>query len=93
MKKILIVEDDNALRETLRVALESENFEVLDAADGEQGYRIGIEAKVDLIILDYVLPSMTGFEVCKKLRAEGISTPIIFLTGEKMASIGMVPMG
>jgi DNA-binding response OmpR family regulator len=90
MKKILIVEDDNALRETLRAALESENFEVLDAADGEQGYRIGIEAKVDLIILDYVLPSMTGFEVCKKLRAEGISTPIIFLTGEKKEEIDRI---
>jgi DNA-binding response OmpR family regulator len=90
MKKILIVEDDKALRETLTMALESENFEVLGAADGAEGYRIGSEEKVDLIVLDYVLPAMTGFEVCKKLRMEGISTPIIFLTGEKKEEIDRI---
>lgn len=90
MRKILVVEDDSALRETLRTALESENFEVLSAADGAEGYRIGSEEKVDLIVLDYVLPGMTGLEVCKKLRKEGISTPIIFLTGEKKEEIDRI---
>ena len=65
MKKILIVEDDKALRETLTVALESENFTVLGAADGAEGYRVGSDETIDLIVLDYVLPSMTGLEVCK----------------------------
>ncbi len=83
MKKILIVEDDKTLRETLIAALELENFEVLGIADGEEGYRMGSEKRVDLIVLDYVLPSMNGFEICKRLRQEGNSTPIIFLTGEK----------
>lgn len=90
MKKILVVEDDRALRETLRTALESENFEVLETADGAEGYRIGSEEKVDLIVLDYVVPTMSGLEVCKKLRMEGISTPIIFLTGEKKEEIDRI---
>jgi DNA-binding response OmpR family regulator len=90
MKKILIVEDDKALRETLTTALESENFEVLGVADGAEGYRIGSEEKVDLIVLDCVLPAMTGFDVCKKLRMEGNSTPIIFLTGEKKEEIDRI---
>jgi DNA-binding response OmpR family regulator len=90
MKKILIVEDDKALRETLMAALVSENFEVLSSSDGAEGYRIGSEEKVDLILLDYVLPTMTGFEICKKLRMEGISTPIIFLTGEKKEEIDRI---
>jgi DNA-binding response OmpR family regulator len=83
MKKILIVEDDKTLRETLIAALELENFEVFGIADGEEGYRMGSEERIDLIVLDYVLPSMNGFEICKRLRQEGNSTPIIFLTGEK----------
>ena len=90
MKKILIVEDDDALRETLSVALVSENYDVLGAADGEEGYRIAIEENIDLIVLDYVLPKMNGFEVCKKLRMEGNLTPIIFLTGEKKEELDRI---
>jgi DNA-binding response OmpR family regulator len=90
MKKILIVEDDRALRETLMAALESENFDVLGAADGEEGYRKAIEENIDLIVLDYVLPKMNGFEVCKQLRMEGNSTPIMFLTGEKKEELDRI---
>jgi DNA-binding response OmpR family regulator len=90
MKKILIVEDDRALRETLATALESENFNVVGVADGAEGYRIGSEEKVDLIILDYVLPTMNGLEICKKLRMEGNLTPIIFLTGEKKEELDRI---
>jgi len=90
MKKILIVEDDQTLRETLMAALVSENFEVLSSSDGAEGYRIGSKEKVDLIVLDYVLPTMNGFEICKKLRMEGISTPIIFLTGEKKEELDRI---
>ncbi len=90
MKKILIVEDDDTLRETLKTALELESFEVLVASDGDEGYRLGSQEKVDLIVLDYVLPSFSGFEVCKKLRSEGNSTPIIFLTGEKKEEIDRI---
>lgn len=90
MTKILVVEDDKALRETLAAALESENFAVIGVADGADGYRIGRTEKIDLIILDYVLPTMNGLEVCKKLRMEGNSTPIIFLTGEKKEELDRI---
>lgn len=90
MKKILVVEDDKAFRETLIMALESENYSVLAAADGEVGYRKAMEENVDLIVLDYVLPKMNGFEVCKKLRMESNFTPIIFLTGEKKEELDRI---
>jgi DNA-binding response OmpR family regulator len=90
MKKILIVEDDKALRETLIVALKSENYEALGVADGAEGYRTASEERVDLIVLDYVLPNMNGFEICKKLRMDGNLTPIIFLTGEKREELDRI---
>ena len=90
MTKILIVEDDKSLCETIKIALESENFEILAARDGQEGFQMGSQEKLDLIILDLILPSMTGFEICKKLREKGKKTPIIFLTGEKMEEIDKV---
>ncbi|MFQ6037357.1 MAG: response regulator transcription factor [Candidatus Aminicenantales bacterium] len=90
MKKILIIEDDTGLVETLRQALEAEAFETISAEDGEAGYNMARTERVDLIILDLKLPTMDGFEICRKLRAEGNTTPIIFLTGKKKAEIDKV---
>jgi len=90
MKKILIIEDDAALVETLSASLEVENFKVLKALDGEQGFRLGCQEKIDLIILDLVLPSLDGLEICKRLRSKGISTPIIMLSGQKKEEIDKV---
>ena len=90
MKKILIVEDDKALLETLTTSLTSENFKVLSATDGEKGFQLACQEKIDLIILDLVLPSLSGMEICKELRAKGIITPIIMLTGEKKEEIDKV---
>jgi DNA-binding response OmpR family regulator len=90
MKKILIIEDNAALVETLAASLEVENFKVLKALDGEQGFRLGCQEKIDLIILDLVLPSLNGLEICKRLRSKGISTPIIMLSGQKKEEIDKV---
>ncbi len=90
MKKILIIEDDRALLETLTVSLEAENFKVLSAADGEKGLQLACEEKADLIILDMVLPSLNGIEVCRRLRERGYHTPIIMVTGEKKEEIDKV---
>jgi DNA-binding response OmpR family regulator len=90
MSKILIVEDDVALLETLKAALETENYEIISATDGEQGLQLAQKEKVDLIILDLVLPSLNGYEICRKLRADGLMTPIIFLTGQKKEEIDKV---
>jgi DNA-binding response OmpR family regulator len=90
MKKILIVEDDKSLLETLTAPLEAEKFKVISVADGEEGLRTASREKTDLIILDFGLPSLNGLEVCKGLRAKNIMTPIIMLTGEKKEEIDKV---
>ncbi|UCE20745.1 MAG: response regulator, partial [Candidatus Aminicenantes bacterium] len=69
MKKILIVEDDLALLETLKTFLEIENFEVLTADDGDKGFQLALQEKADLIVLDINLPTINGYEVCRKIRA------------------------
>lgn len=90
MKKILIVEDDKALLEAFRSFLETENFKVVSSSDGEEGFQLACQEKIDLILLDFTLPSLSGLEICKKLRTKGIMTPIIMLTGEKKEEIDKV---
>ena len=90
MKRILIVEDDKALLKTLTAFLETENFKVITASDGEEGLRLANEEKLDLMILDLVLPSLSGLEICRQIRSKGIKTPIIMLTGQKKEEIDKV---
>jgi DNA-binding response OmpR family regulator len=86
----LIIEDDRAFLETLKISLETENFKVLTAEDGARGFNLASKESVDLIILDWVLPSLTGKEICRKLRENGIMSPIIMLSGEKKEEIDKV---
>ncbi|MFQ6108245.1 MAG: response regulator transcription factor [Candidatus Aminicenantales bacterium] len=90
MKKILIIEDDEALLETLASALEVENFMVITATDGERGLSLALEEKPDLLVLDWVVPHLSGLEICRKLRTRGIKTPIIILSGKKKEEIDKV---
>lgn len=90
MKKILIVEDDGALLKALTTALEMENFEVISATDGEDGLRLACQEKADLIVIDWVLPSLSGLEICKRLRDKGMATPVIMLSGKKKEEIDKV---
>src|SRR5262249_8704452 len=80
MSLVLIVEDDAAILRGLRDSLRLEHHDVLVAADGETGHRLAQEKKPDLVILDIMLPKMGGFEVCRRLRAEGFEAPILMLT-------------
>ena len=79
-KKILIVEDEPGILVSLRDEFESQGYIVHVAEDGEKGLEIAKGEKPDLIILDIMLPVLDGYEVCKKLRMEGDTTPIIMLT-------------
>lgn len=79
-KKILIVEDEPGILVSLRDEFESQGYIVHAAEDGEKGLEIAKGEKPDLIILDIMLPVLDGYEVCKKLRMEGDTTPIIMLT-------------
>jgi two-component system alkaline phosphatase synthesis response regulator PhoP len=80
MSKVLIVEDNEAMETALRDGFQYEGFEVLVARDGEEGLRLATEGAPELIILDVMLPKMNGLDVCKKIRSDGNSVPIIILT-------------
>jgi DNA-binding response OmpR family regulator len=80
MSVVLVVEDDPAILRGLHDNLKFEGYDVLTATDGETGCKLAQEKKPELLILDVMLPKMSGYEVCRKLRAEGIQTPIMMLT-------------
>jgi DNA-binding response OmpR family regulator len=80
MSRILIVEDDEAIAQGLRDNFQFEGYETHWASDGEMAVRLAREEKPDLIVLDIRLPRMSGYEVCRKLRAAGSTTPILMLT-------------
>ena len=77
--KVLIVEDEQALRESLAYSLLREGYQVETAEDGQKGLELALRWTPDLILLDIMLPIMDGFEVCKAVRAES-DVPIIFLS-------------
>ena len=71
---------DPAILRGLSDNLRFEGYDVITATDGETGYNMQRERKPDLILLDLMLPRMSGFEFCRKLRGEGIQTPVLMLT-------------
>jgi DNA-binding response OmpR family regulator len=77
--KILFVEDDDAIRETTRVALEDEDYVVSEATTGEEALRSFERGTVDCVLLDLMLPDRTGFDICRELRQRS-SVPIIMVT-------------
>ena len=79
-KKILVVEDDRTLRETLRYNLVAEGFEVLVASDGGEGLVLARRDAPDVVVLDLMLPGLSGLEVCRALRRDGSIVPVIMLT-------------
>jgi two-component system alkaline phosphatase synthesis response regulator PhoP len=80
MPKVLIVEDDHAMAVALRDGFAYEGYSVEVARDGRDGLRLAAEKRLDLVILDVMLPRMSGLDVCRQLRGSGNSTPIIMLT-------------
>ncbi len=82
MKTILIVEDEEPIREGLSDAFKQEGYKILPAKDGNFGYKAVLTKKPDLVILDLMLPGLSGLDVCKKLRSGSNQTPIIMLTAK-----------
>ena len=82
-KKVLIVEDEVAIVEILKFNLQREGYETLEALDGETGLQLARSADPDLMLLDVMLPRMTGFDVCAALRQEGKTVPILMLTARE----------
>ncbi len=97
MKTILFIEDEQTLQKTLSDVLTKEGYKIISCLDGENGLKLAKKENPDLILLDLILPKITGFEVLKELRANSKTkeTPIIILTNleateniEKALSLG-----
>ena len=80
--KILIVEDEVGIADFLKQGLEEEGYSVLVAYDGETGLALALKQKVNVILLDWMLPKMNGIDICKAIRKANIQTPILFLTAK-----------
>ena len=81
MNKILIIEDDQDIRDGVRILLEGEGFSVLEAADGTSGLALAGDAALSLIILDIMMPGLSGISVCKQIRSFS-NVPVLFLTAK-----------
>jgi DNA-binding response OmpR family regulator len=90
MTKVLIIEDDANFRGTIALALEAEGFKTVASGDGEEGLKAGLAEPFDVILLDLVLPSLSGLEVCRRLREKRVMTPVIMISGEKKEEIDKV---
>ncbi|PLX12084.1 MAG: DNA-binding response regulator [Marinilabiliales bacterium] len=95
MYRILIVEDEYAMLMGLKDNLEFEGYHVEIADDGAKGYEMISRNEHDLVLLDVMLPNMSGFDICKNARKNGISTPIILLTakGEEIDKVLGLELG
>jgi len=84
--RILVVDDEPAVRGALRRALTLEGYEVRVAHEGQEALEVLASEEVDAVVLDLLMPGVDGFEVCRRLRAEGNSTPVLMLTVRNLVS-------
>jgi DNA-binding response OmpR family regulator len=80
MQTVLVIDDDRSVRDTIGVMLEQEGFHALLAGDGASGFNQAVELKPGLILVDLRMPGLSGEEVCRQLRATGMTTPLIVLS-------------
>ncbi|MGI9542917.1 MAG: response regulator transcription factor [Cyclobacteriaceae bacterium] len=95
MKRILIVEDEPNMRTGLQDNLSFEGYEVELAEDGASGLDKIVQCSYDLILLDVMLPQLSGYDICKRMREKGIPTPVIILTakGEEIDKVLGLELG
>ncbi len=95
MTKILVVEDEVKMQQVIKDNLELEGYEVDIAGDGTSGLQKLTEHSYSLVLLDVMLPALSGFDVCRKAREKGITTPVIFLTakGEEIDKVLGLELG
>lgn len=80
MHRVIIIEDEQDIAELIQIHLEEMECQTLHFRDGLKGYQYALENKFDTLILDVNLPSMSGIDICKQLRASSIKSPILMLT-------------
>ena len=83
--RVLVVDDEDSLVELLTTALRFAGYEVMSEASGFDALRAVKESQPDLIVLDVNMPDLDGFEVCRRIRRDGIDSPVIFLTARDAA--------
>jgi two-component system, OmpR family, alkaline phosphatase synthesis response regulator PhoP len=82
LKKVLVVDDEQSIVTLLKYNLQQAGYEVITAMDGEEGKNLALTENPDFIILDLMLPKIDGIEVCKQIRQQRKSTPILMLTAK-----------
>jgi len=95
MQTILVIDDDESLRDTIGLMLEKEGFRPILAGDGATGLEQAASAKPHLILVDLRMPGLSGVDVCKRLRAAGSSTPVIVLSavGDEIDKVLLLEIG
>lgn len=95
MTRVLVVEDDPGILRTVADNLRFDNYDVLTAMDGETAYALQQAQPVDLIVLDLMLPRLSGRELCRRLRMEDVQVPVLVLTarGEEADRVAGLDMG
>ncbi len=80
VKKVLVVEDDTAIKTLLKYNLEQAGYQTTTSSDGQVGYELALNNEYDFILLDVMLPKLDGLEITKRLRQEKVMTPILIIT-------------
>lgn len=95
MKQILVIEDDSSILRVLKDNLTFEGYKVLVASDGKKGFDLALRKKIDMLLLDIMLPGMSGYEICTRLKIERPEIPIIMITarGADMDKISGLDVG
>jgi len=95
MQTILVIDDDDNLRDTIGLMLEKEGFRPILTGDGKTGLQEAFTSKPSLILVDLRMPGLNGVDVCKRLRATGMQTPIIVLSavGEEVDKVLLLEIG
>lgn len=95
MQPILVIDDDENLRDTVAVLLEQEGFRAVLASDGREGFEQALRIKPALMLVDLRLPGMSGIDVCRQVRAAGMTTPIVVLSavGDEIDKVLLLELG
>ena len=95
MQTILVIDDDESLRDTIGVMVEQEGFRAVLVGDGRAGFEKAVTIKPDLVLVDLRLPGMSGTEICKQLRSAHVKTPIIVLSamGDELDKVLLLEIG
>jgi DNA-binding response OmpR family regulator len=95
MQTVLVIDDDRSLRDTIGVMLEQEGFRAVLAGDGRAGFNQAVTLRPGLILVDLRMPGLSGIEVCKQIRARGMTTPLIVMSaaGSEMDKVQLLDIG